>query len=60
LFNNLADLWLKTHVKHPVSFIQHQIRASLQVGDPSLQEIYQSARSRNNDFNTTFQITCLK
>lgn len=59
LFDNLADLWLKTHVKHPVSFIYHQICASPQVGDSSLQEIYQSARSRNNNFHTTFQITCL-
>ena len=52
LFDDLADLWLKTHVQHSVSFIQNQVGGSAQVGAVGLQEVNQTTRGGNADLRT--------
>lgn len=52
LIYNFADLWLKAHVQHAVSLVQHQVGATLQVGLSCLQEVNQTTRSGNADLNT--------
>lgn len=39
LSNYCPNLWLETHVQHPIGFIQHQIRATTQIGVPRGQKI---------------------
>ncbi len=52
LVKNFADLGFKSHVQHTISLIQHKICATAQVGFSYLQEIDQTARCGNADFNT--------
>lgn len=52
LLNNLSDLWFKTHVKHAVSFIKHEISAMAKISFTGFQEIKQSTWSRNTDLCT--------
>lgn len=52
LVKNFADLGFKSHVQHTISLIQHKICATAQVGFSCLQEIDQTARCGNADFNT--------
>lgn len=43
----------KSHVKHPVSFIEHKVCNSLEVRGLTLDEVYHSARSAHYDLRTT-------
>lgn len=52
LFNYLANLWLKAHVQHAVSLIQHQVGAAPQVCFPRLQEVNEATRCGDTDLNT--------
>ena len=59
LLNDLAYLWLKSHVKHPVCLIQNKVSAALQVRCSSLQKVNQAAWCGNAYLNTSLQISCL-
>lgn len=45
------DVLLKTHVNHPVSFIQSQIPADIQTHHLLVQQIHESARSGHHHMN---------
>lgn len=56
LFNYLADLWFKTHIQHAVSFIQHQVGATTQIGLPTLQEVNETTWGSDANLNTLDKI----
>mmetsp|Transcript_21043 Transcript_21043/g.35495 ORF Transcript_21043/g.35495 Transcript_21043/m.35495 type:complete len:236 (-) Transcript_21043:673-1380(-) len=56
LTHNLSDLGLKTHIQHAISLVQHQVGDTTEVGGSILQMVDETARSRNDDLNTTSQI----
>ena len=55
LIDNLSDLWLKTHIQHPVCFIKDQVCDSLQVCDTGVQKINKSAWGCNHNLNAAAQ-----
>jgi len=59
LLNYFAYLWFKSHVKHPVCFIQNQICATSQIGCSCLKEVNQATWSCNTYLYSTPQIPCL-
>lgn len=52
MFHYLADLRFKSHVKHAVSFIQHQISATTQISLTTLQEVNETTWGSNADLHT--------
>lgn len=52
LFDYLANLWLKSHIKHAVSFIQHQVGAAAQISLTTLQEVNETTWGSDADLNT--------
>ena len=62
LFDYLANLWLKAHVQHAVSLIQHEVGAAPQVRLPALQEVNEATGCGDTDLNTWSQTksTCQK
>lgn len=55
LFNYLANLWLKAHVQHAVSLVQHQVGAAPQVSFPTLQEVNKTTRCGDTYLHTYSQ-----
>ena len=54
-----ADLGLKSHVKHPVRLIEHQIRHPPHVGDFAAagdQDVNHAARRTDDDLGPTFEL----
>lgn len=60
LLDDLAYLGLESHIQHPVSFVQNQVGAPLQVGGPLLQEVDEASRSSNDNLNSTLKVACLR
>lgn len=51
LIDYFANLRLKSHVQHAISLIKHQVGAAAQVGFPRLQEVDETSRCGDADFN---------
>lgn len=52
LVNYLANLWLKAHVQHSVSFIQHEISATTEICLSCLKEVDEPSWSSDADLHT--------
>lgn len=52
LVHNFANLRLKAHVQHAVSFIQNEVGAAPQVGLSWLKKVNQTTWSGDADLNT--------
>jgi hypothetical protein len=57
LANNFADLRLKTHIQHPISFVQNKESASTHIGCIAFKEIKDAARSGHANIDT-FILNC--
>mmetsp|Transcript_72387 Transcript_72387/g.121520 ORF Transcript_72387/g.121520 Transcript_72387/m.121520 type:complete len:431 (+) Transcript_72387:1716-3008(+) len=60
LGDNHADLRLKTHVKHPISFIQHKIKDRPQPHCSHLQEIVQPTGGGNQHMSPSAKLAQLR
>lgn len=60
LFNDLADLRFKTHVKHSVGLVEHQVRAAAQIGFPRFQEVDEAAGRSDHDLHTALDVSQLQ
>ena len=54
LFNFLTNLLFVAHVKHAISFVEGQVGAVLEVGDPALQEINEPPGRCDYNFASAF------
>lgn len=52
LVDNFPDLWLKAHVQHSVSLVQHKVSASSEICLPCLKEVDEPAWCGNADLHT--------
>ena len=59
LADDLADLGFKSHVKHPIRFIKHQVRHPTQIRLPALQHVNQAARRGDDYFDAVLQFADL-
>lgn len=51
------DVFFKTHVYHPVSFVQSQVATNVKTHHLFLQQVHQSSRSSNHHMDTTLTKT---
>lgn len=52
LADNLVELGLETHIQHAICLVQHQVRATLQVGLVDAQHVDQTPRGGNQNLNS--------
>mmetsp|Transcript_5049 Transcript_5049/g.9636 ORF Transcript_5049/g.9636 Transcript_5049/m.9636 type:complete len:321 (+) Transcript_5049:34-996(+) len=57
---NFAKLDFKTHIKHSISFVKHQVGDTFEIGVTSLQMINQSTWGCNQNFDPLLQIADLR
>lgn len=57
---DFSNLRLKTHVKHTVRLVHHEVGYPTQIGLVGFKHIYETTRSSNNNFYATLEITNLR
>ena len=55
VLHDVSDLWLETHVKHPVSLIQYDIGDTIEGGVVLLQVVNEAAWCGNDNLNAAAQ-----
>lgn len=59
LSDNLANLWLETHVKHAIGLVENEVGDTAEVGLSRFQHVDQSTWSSDADFDTTSEVADL-
>ena len=59
LSENLANLWLETHVQHAVSLVENQVGNTAEVGLSGLEHVDETTWSSDNDLNSLGEVTDL-
>lgn len=60
LLQNLADLWLETHVEHAVSLIHDQVGDASKVGFASVHHVDKTTRGGDADLGATLEVADLR
>lgn len=60
LVDNFPDLWLKAHVQHSVSLVQHKVSASSEICLPCLKEVDEPAWCGNADLHTCNRLVTVR